>query len=88
MALSPLQKLQLRDRANHPPPCVPARIGGIATAWIRRAIESPEREQIQSDGRIRRWTRVPESGGRLLRVVLLADGGTVHHAFVNRSFKQ
>ena len=42
---------------------------GIAAAWIERAIDCPEREQIQSDGRIRRWVRIPEAGGRVLRVV-------------------
>jgi hypothetical protein len=60
---------------------------GIAAAWIKRAIESPEREEVQSDGRIRRWARVPEADGRVLRVVLLADGETVHNAFFDRSFK-
>lgn len=48
---------------------------------------SPIRETVQSDGRIRRWTQVPEVGGRYLRVVLLPDGETVHDAFFDRGFK-
>lgn len=55
--------------------------------WILRAVQSPLREMIQSDGRIRRWTAVPEAGGRFLRVVLLPDGETVHNAFFDRGFK-
>jgi len=41
---------------------------------------------IQADGRIRRWASIPEMEGRYLRVVLLADGETVHNAFFDRSF--
>ena len=55
--------------------------------WIQRAIESPVREVVQGDGRIRRWGSVPEIGGKFLRVVLLPDGETVHNAFFDRGFK-
>ena len=58
----------------------------ILDEWIERAIRSPLREQVQADGRIRRWVQVPEAGGRFLRVVLLADGETVHNAFFDRRF--
>lgn len=46
----------------------------------------PLREEIQSDGRIRRWVRIPEFENRSLRVILLPDGRTVHNAFFDRSF--
>jgi len=46
------------------------------------------KEEIQSDGRIRRWAKIKEAGGRVLRVVLLEDGETVHNAFFDRSFKE
>jgi hypothetical protein len=59
----------------------------IRDEWIQRAIQRPVRESIQHDGRIRRWTAVPESGDRVLRVILLPDGMTVHNAFFDRSFK-
>jgi hypothetical protein len=58
----------------------------IQTAWIERAVQSPLREQVQADGRIRRWVAVPEAEGRFLRVILLPDGETVHNAFFDRGF--
>jgi len=59
----------------------------IRVEWIERVVRSPEWEQVQSDGRIRRWGRIDESDGRYLRVVLLPDGETVHNAFFDRSFR-
>jgi hypothetical protein len=59
----------------------------ILQAWIARVIAQPEQQRVQSDGRIRRWARIEEAGGRWLRVVLLADGETVHNAFFDRGFE-
>ena len=59
----------------------------IEPEWIQRVIDSPEREYVQADGRIRRWGRVPEMGNRYLRVILLADGETVHNVFFDRGFR-
>jgi len=56
----------------------------IKDEWIMAAIESPAKESIQRDGRIRRWAKIAEAEGRVLRVVLLADGETVHNAFFDR----
>jgi hypothetical protein len=50
-------------------------------------MQSSIREEIQSDGRIRRWGRISEAGDRFLGVVLLPDGETVHNAFFDRRFK-
>jgi hypothetical protein len=47
----------------------------------------PEYQQIQPDGRIRRWARITEAEGRWLRVVLLRDAETVHNAFFDRRFR-
>ena len=58
----------------------------IRDEWIERAIQSPVREVIQRDGRIRRWIQVPEMENRYLRVILLPDGETVHNAFFDRRF--
>jgi hypothetical protein len=58
----------------------------IEEEWIERAIRTPLREDLQADGRIRRWARVPEMENRYLRVILLADGETVHNAFFDRRF--
>jgi hypothetical protein len=59
----------------------------IRDAWIARVVTEPQHERIQSDGRIRRWARIEEAGGRWLRVVVLADGETVHNAFFDRGFE-
>jgi len=60
----------------------------IQDDWILRVINAPEREEIQPDGRIRRWNRIAEAGGRALRVILLADGTTIHNAFFDRDFRE
>jgi hypothetical protein len=60
---------------------------GIREPWIAHAINNPVRETIQTDGRIRRWAAISEMDGRYLRVILLADGETVHNAFFDRSFR-
>jgi hypothetical protein len=59
----------------------------INIAWIKMVIERPEKVEIQSDGRIRKWARIPETG-KYLRVILLEDGETVHNAFFDRSYKE
>ena len=58
----------------------------IQDAWIEQAIVAPLRQQIQTDGRIRRWVRIPEFENRALRVILLPDAKTVHNAFFDRDF--
>ena len=58
----------------------------IRDEWIMRVVGAPERERVQADGRIRRWAKIEAAEGRWLRVVLLADGETVHNAFFDRSF--
>ena len=58
----------------------------VRDEWIERAIRSPIKEVTQADGRVRRWILVPEAENRYLRVVLLADGETVHNAFFDRRF--
>ena len=59
----------------------------ITDEWIQEVIDFPIAECVQRDGRIRRWGRIPGMGNRYLRVVLLADGETVHNAFFDRRFK-
>ncbi|MCI0494696.1 hypothetical protein L0Z72_06780 [candidate division KSB1 bacterium] len=56
--------------------------------WIKHVFESPEYEEKQSDGRIRRWAKIQEADNRSLRVVILEDGETIHNAFFDRSFKE
>ncbi len=59
----------------------------IKNAWIMQTIESPDKIEIQSDGRIRKWAKIEEVD-KYLRVILLEDGETVHNAFFDRSFKE
>ena len=59
----------------------------IKDEWIEHVIQNPLKEEVQSDGRIRKWSRIAEMGNRALRVILLEDGETVHNAFFDRSFK-
>lgn len=58
----------------------------IKLEWIEQVLDDPEKEEIQSDGRIRRWAKIAENE-KYLRIVLLEDGVTVHNAFFDRSFK-
>ncbi len=59
----------------------------IRLEWIQQVIENAEHEEIQTDGRIRRWKRIEEAENKYLRVVLLEDRETVHNSFFDRSFK-
>jgi hypothetical protein len=59
----------------------------IKHEWIEKTINNPVRVEIQSDGRIRNWSYIEESG-KYLRVILLEDGATVHNAFFDRNFKE
>lgn len=54
--------------------------------WCERIVVSPVRREEQPDGRIRFWGIVDELGGRVLRVITLEDGETVHNAFMDRDF--
>ncbi len=57
----------------------------IRDEWILAAIRDPVEEEIQADGRIRKWTWVEERRA-YVRVILLEDGKTVHNAFFDRGY--
>ncbi|MBI5561756.1 MAG: hypothetical protein HY894_02720 [Deltaproteobacteria bacterium] len=59
----------------------------LTVEMCRRIIQTPYRKEAQPDGRIRFWGKVPEIGGRWLRVATFEDGTTVHNAFADRGFK-
>jgi len=59
----------------------------IKIEWIEYVFKNPEKEEIQSDGRIRRWAKIPEAN-KYLRIVILEDKETIHNAFFDRSFKE
>ena len=58
----------------------------------QRVIAAPLRQVIQDgDGRIRFWREVMRPGEvapRVLRVVPLEDGETIHNAFFDRGFRR
>lgn len=52
-------------------------------------VASQVRREVQDDGRIRHWgaANLPNhEGERILRVITLADGVTIHNAFPDRNF--
>jgi hypothetical protein len=57
--------------------------------WIEMARQGRGviKEEVQKDGRIRRWIHIKEVN-KYLRVVFLSDGETVHNAFFDRNFKK
>jgi hypothetical protein len=59
----------------------------IQLDWSERIVAQPLGRAVRADGHIRFWGIVPELGGRVLRVVTLADGETIHNAFPDRNFK-
>ncbi|MBA3811951.1 MAG: hypothetical protein H0X27_10005 [Caulobacteraceae bacterium] len=61
----------------------------INRAWCIDAIAAPLRRTVQDDGRIRHWAEIIDTRDgkrRILRVVTLDDGSTVHNAFFDRDF--
>ena len=60
----------------------------IKIEWIKHVFDDPEYEEIQSDGRIRRWAKIEDAENRYLRIIILEDGETIHNAFFDRSFKE
>ncbi len=62
----------------------------INRAWCTQVLAAPIRSESQIDGRVRYWGAVvdPRDGKtRILRVVTLEDGETVHNAFFDRDFE-
>jgi hypothetical protein len=58
----------------------------IQIEWCERILTNPLARSAQPDGRIRFWGIIEEFGGRVLRIVTLPDGETVHNAFPDRNF--
>jgi hypothetical protein len=58
----------------------------IQEQWIERVLAFPVKQIEQTDGRLVFWGNIPEAGNRVLRVVTLEDGETIHNAFFDRNF--
>ncbi len=59
----------------------------IKLEWIEQVFQNPEHEQMQSDGRVRRWGYITEAR-KYLRIIVLEDKITIHNAFFDRTFKK
>ena len=62
----------------------------LTTEMCMAVIASPLRMDRQPDGRVRYWRRITlpnEPEPRILRVVTLEDGATIHNAFLDRNFR-
>ncbi len=63
----------------------------LSLEMCEAVVADPTRREVQADGRIRHWGRADlpnEVGERILRVVTLADGETIHNAFPDRNFAE
>ena len=56
----------------------------LTRALCVRVVQNPAASAVQPDGRIRFWAISAELAGRLLQVLTLADGLTIHNAFIDR----
>jgi len=60
-------------------------------AQCAEVVAKPLRRIVQDDGRVRFWGRVIDTRdktSRILRVVTLDDGETIHNAFFDRDFRE
>jgi hypothetical protein len=63
----------------------------LTVEMCRSVVEAPLRREVQDDGRIRHWGKVSlpdEADERILRVVTLEDGETLHNAFLDRGYRE
>jgi hypothetical protein len=63
----------------------------LTLAMCEAVIDCPLHKAAQADGRIRHWGKVNlpnEAEPRILRVVTLEDGETIHNAFPDRNFRE
>lgn len=58
----------------------------VEQAWIEQVLANPIRTEQQPNQRIAHWGNIEEAGNRVLRVITLEDGETVHNAFFDRNF--
>ena len=62
----------------------------VTRELCERVITNPLHRETQEDGRVRFWGEVvlaSETLSRVLRVVTLEDGETIHNAFLDRNFR-
>ena len=63
----------------------------IRVEWCVQVVADPLKREREPNGRVRFWGRIedPRDGKfRILRVVTLDDGETIHNAFFDRRFRE
>jgi hypothetical protein len=63
----------------------------LTVEMCQQVVQKPLRQTIQDDGRIRHWGSVTlpgEQEARILRVITLEDGETLHNAFLDRGYRE
>ena len=63
----------------------------VSRGQCEDVIAKPLLRVVQDDGRIRHWGRVVDlrdGTARVMRVVTLDDGETIHNAFFDRNFRE
>lgn len=58
----------------------------VQREWIEQVLANPVKQEMQPNNRISYWGNIEAAEGRVLRVITLGDGETVHNAFFDRNF--
>lgn len=58
----------------------------VRREWIEQVLANPVKQEMQPNNRISYWGNIEAAEGRVLRVITLGDGETVHNAFFDRNF--
>lgn len=58
----------------------------VEQAWIARVLANLIKTEQQPNQQIAYWGNIKEAENRVLRVITLEDGETVHNAFFDRNF--
>lgn len=59
----------------------------IRREWCALVLQNPIKTMVQPNGRRSAWAIIPEYGDRVLRVIVLDDGETLHNAYFDRNFR-
>lgn len=59
----------------------------IQRVWCQHVLANPLKTVTQPNGRMSHWAVIAEYGYRVLRVITLEDGETLHNAYFDRNFR-
>ncbi|OKH45667.1 hypothetical protein NIES30_19265 [Phormidium tenue NIES-30] len=59
----------------------------IRREWCELVLRNPIKTTVQPNGRLSAWAIIPEYGDRVLRVIVLEDGETLHNVYFDRNFR-